>query len=287
MAKRTEASKKPSAKGPASSGKRAAWNAYLIAGAIVAVLAAVLYAQPGGTTVPVAMRVRVVRTIPHDPDAFTQGLVWKEGRLFESTGLRRASTVREVDPESGRVLRKQDLDGVFFGEGLALVGDDRLVQLTWRNQKALIWDLETFRKVGEHRYDSEGWGLCHDGEHFVMSDGTDTLTVRASDDFRVLREVRVVEAGRPVRWLNELECVDGEIYANVWQSDRIVRIDLDTGEVNATIDASGLLTREEQDEHEVDVLNGIAWIPERERFLITGKNWPKMFEVEFVEVGEE
>lgn len=231
------------------------------------------------TLVPESLRLEIVETYPHDPDAFTQGLVYHRGRLFESTGLHRRSSLREVEFRTGRVVRKVDLDDQLFGEGLALVGD-ALVQLTWQNGKALRWDLASFRPRGEHRYEGEGWGLCFDGRQLVMSDGSDTLSFRDSETFALKRRVRVTKVGLPVRRLNELECVDGVVYANIWERDEIVRIDPASGRVTASIDASGLLPLDER--RRTDVLNGIAYVPARKTFLLTGKLWPKLFEVRFV-----
>jgi glutaminyl-peptide cyclotransferase len=242
-------------------------------------IAASIGSAPAATAVPEALKVRVVATYPHATDAYTQGLVWHGGKLYESTGLRGRSSLREVDLETGTVRRRQGLPDRFFAEGLARVGD-RLIQLTWTSGKALVWDLERFQKIGEHDYGGEGWGLCHDGEQLVMSDGSATLTFRDPETFEARRRVRVTRLGRPVRDLNELECVEGSVWANVWRTERIVRIDPSSGEVTATVDASGLLKAEER--RGTDVLNGIVWHPERERFLLTGKLWPKVFEVELV-----
>lgn len=229
---------------------------------------------------PERLRVRVVRRYPHDREAFTQGLLWHGGKLYESTGLRGRSSVRQVELETGEVLRRRDLERAMFAEGLALVGD-RLIQLTWTNGVAHVYRLEDFEHQRTFRYQGEGWGLCYDGTHLVMSNGSARLAFRDPESFRVVREVTVRESGRPLRHLNELECVDGAVWANVWQTDRIVRIDPASGRVTAAVDASGLLTEDELLE-DVDVLNGIAWIPERQRFVITGKNWPHLFEVDFV-----
>jgi glutaminyl-peptide cyclotransferase len=228
-------------------------------------------------TPPERLRVRVVRRYPHDTSAFTQGLLWHEGHLYESTGLRGQSTLRKVDLETGEVLQRRDVDEALFAEGLALVGS-RLFQLTWQNGQAHVWSLDDFRHERTFRYQGEGWGLCYDGQHLVMSDGSSRLSFRDPETFRVIRQVTVRQEGRALRHLNELECVDGQVWANVWQTDRIVRIDPRTGHVTAVVDASGLLT--EQEALDVDVLNGIAWIPERRRFVITGKLWPHLFEVE-------
>jgi len=223
---------------------------------------------------PERLRVRVVRSTAHDPEAFTQGLLWRDGQLFESTGRYGLSTLRQVDPTTGRVVRQVPLDSRYFGEGLALVGR-RLIQLTWQRGVALVWDLGTFQQIESFTYAGEGWGLCHDGRRLVMSDGSDQLTFRDPESFAETGRIAVTSAGRPVQMLNELECVDGMVYANVWQTEEIVRIDPDSGIVTGVIDASGLL-----DGPLPEVLNGIAYLPDTERFLITGKLWPRMFEVE-------
>lgn len=230
---------------------------------------------------PERFYARVVSTYPHDRQAFTQGLLIADGHLYESTGLYGRSTVRRVDLATGRVEASTALGPAFFGEGLARVGD-RLVQLTWREGTAFVWDINTLQKQREHRYTGEGWGLCFDGQSLVMSDGSDRLTFRDPDTFAVRRNVVVRAAGEPVTALNELECAGNVVYANVWREDTIVRIDSQSGNVTAVIDASGLLTPAER--AGTDVLNGIAAIPGTERFLITGKLWPRMFEVEFVPI---
>lgn len=200
-------------------------------------------------------------------------------RLFESTGQYGQSTLREVDPRSGTVRRKIDLAQQYFGEGLAAV-DDRLVLLTWREKTAFVFRRDDFARIGQFSYDTEGWGLCTDGARLVMSDGSDKLYFRDPKTFALLSTVAVQNAGQPVNRLNELECVDGTVYANVWQTNSIVRIDPASGRVTAVIDAAGLLT--EAEARGADVLNGIAYHPTDKTFLITGKNWPAMFEVRFV-----
>jgi glutamine cyclotransferase len=227
---------------------------------------------------PQRLKLKVVSVRPHDPGAFTQGLVWHDGTLFESTGLYGSSSLREVDPQTGKVKRSRVVPKEDFAEGLALV-DDRLIQLTWKEQRALVYKQADFTPAGDLRYDGEGWGLCYDGRRLVMSNGSDRLFFRDPKTFALLGDVQVTLAGKPVWSLNELECVDGVVYANVWQEDDIVRIDPATGKVSAVIDASGLLTPEER--RQTDVLNGIAWDPTAKTFLITGKMWPKMFEVKF------
>lgn len=225
------------------------------------------------------LRVRVVASYPHDRAAYTQGLEWHGGRLYESTGLVGRSTLRRVELETGVVEQRVDLPSELFGEGLTRVGRN-FIQLTWQDGRAIVWDAATLRATHEFRYPGEGWGLCHDGERLVMSDGSDRLVFRSPATFEKLGEVQVTLDGQPLRHLNELECVDGEVYANVWQTDHIARIDPRSGRVTAWIDAAGLLTPAER--AGAEVLNGIAYVRERDRFLVTGKLWPRLFEVVFV-----
>jgi glutamine cyclotransferase len=228
------------------------------------------------------LRAQVVRSYPHDRTAFTQGLVLHGGKLYESTGLVGQSSLREVEIETGRVIRRTSVPPPIFAEGLALVGD-RLFQLTWQNGRALIYDKRTFTKQRELPYLGEGWGLCTAGAELVMSDGSSSLTVRRPADFGIVRTLRVTLNGEPLEHLNELECADRAIYANVWMRDVIVRIDPTTGRVTQQIDAPNLLSPMER--QGVDVLNGIAYDPSDKTFLITGKLWPKLFRVRFVKEG--
>jgi len=221
----------------------------------------------------------VLSVRPHDPTAYTQGLVWDHGTFYESAGLYGRSSLRQVEPRTGEVLRRVDLAPGFFAEGLALVGN-RLLQLTWKEGVAFQYDARTFERTGEFHYEGEGWGLCDDGRRLVMSDGSDHLGFRDRRTFALLGGVDVRLDGRPATQLNELECVDGAIYANVWRTDEILRIDPANGRVTAVIDAGGLLDAAAQEQ--ADVLNGIAYDPEKKTFYITGKLWPKMFEVVFV-----
>jgi glutaminyl-peptide cyclotransferase len=225
------------------------------------------------------LRVRVVRTLPHDHAAFTQGLLLFDGKLYESTGLYGQSTLRRVDPDSGTVEAKVALDGELFGEGLARVGG-HLVQITWKSGRAFYWNLSSFKQEREVAYDGEGWGLCYDGRRLVMTDGSANLFFRDPDSFAKTGEIAVKRAGVAISNLNELECVDGVVYANIWQDTHIVRIDPGTGEVTAWIDASNLLSPDER--AGADVLNGIAAIPGSKNLLITGKLWPHIFEVQLV-----
>ena len=222
------------------------------------------------------LRVQIVQTYPHDPGAFTQGLVLAGGRLFESTGLEGRSSLREVDLATGKVLRRLDVPAPVFAEGLALVGT-RLFQLTWKHETAYTYDRDTFTKGPSFPYTGEGWGLCHDGRELVMSDGSARLAFRGPETFRQVREVTVRDQGRPVDHLNELECVGAHVYANIWMTDRIVRVDPKTGAVTAAIDASGLLNPAER--VGTDVLNGIAYDKATRRIFVTGKKWPRVFQI--------
>jgi glutaminyl-peptide cyclotransferase len=224
-------------------------------------------------------RLKVVHVYPHDARAFTQGLLFLDGKLYESTGLNGRSSMRRVEMASGQVELESRLPAEFFGEGLARVGQ-RLIQLTWKNHKALVWDLSTLDKESEFSYDGEGWGLCFDGNQLVMSDGSDKLALRNPRSFAKEGEVRVRLAGRPLANLNELECTSQGIYANVWQNNHIARIDAKSGEVTAWIDASGLLDPTEA--AGADVLNGIAEMSSTGHLLVTGKLWPHLYEVEVV-----
>lgn len=230
---------------------------------------------------PEHLVVHVDATYPHDPGAFTEGLLYAHGYLYESTGLAGRSSLREVDLATGAVVRQRDLPQPYFGEGLALVGD-RLIQLTWRSHVAFEWDRATFNPLGRFHYDTEGWGLCFDGTSLYMSDGSATLYRRDPATFALKGTLTVRQSGRPVKNLNELECVGDSIYANVWLTDRIVRIDKSSGRVTAVIDASSLRKRMPPLGNQDAVLNGIAHDPATGRFFVTGKLWPKLFQVSFV-----
>lgn len=226
-----------------------------------------------------SLRVDVLREFDHERDAYTQGLLWWNDQLFESTGRYGESTLRRLNPRTGRVEQRIEVPDEYFGEGLALV-DRRLLMLTWTTERAFTYDRDSFEPGETFQYGGEGWGLCHDGDRLVMSDGSDRLTFRDPDSFEPIGEQRVRLRGQPLHKLNELECVDGAVYANVWEEDFLVRIDPDTGRVTDYIDATGLL--QGADRNGAEVLNGIAYNPTTETFYITGKWWPKMFEVRFV-----
>jgi len=232
-------------------------------------------AVAAGTTPRLA--VRIVRVLPHDPTSFTQGLVFHDGRLYESTGLIGASRLREVEIETGRARREVALPRKQFGEGLALAGD-RLVQLTWLDGVAHVWRLADFAPLGTYTYAGEGWGLTFDGERFVQSDGSSKLTFRDPKSFAATGRVTVRRDGVEVPYLNELEWASGRLYANVWISEEVLAIDPADGRVVATYDARGLLAPEEAER--ADVLNGIAHDPRTGHFFLTGKYWPRLFEVE-------
>jgi len=236
-------------------------------------------ARPAASPRVEDLRARVVHKYPHAADAFTQGLIWHEGAMYESTGQYGRSSLRKVQLEDGKVLAERKLESRFFGEGLARV-DDRLIQLTWRAGLAFVSDLTTLEERKALGYSGEGWGLCYDGTALVMSDGSSMLEFRDPESMALLGEVSVLKNGHPVQKLNELECVGSDVYANIWQRNEILRIDRKSGRVTATIDASGLLSRSEA--RRADVLNGIAYKPESKTFLLTGKLWPHVFEVELV-----
>jgi glutamine cyclotransferase len=223
---------------------------------------------------------QIVHTFPHDPTAFTEGLVFDGGFLYEGTGLEGQSTLRKTQLETGQVLQRHDLLPDVFGEGITIFGD-RIIQLTWKSQLGYVYDKQTFRLLREFTYPTEGWGITQDGKQLIMSDGTATLYFLNPDTFERTRQVEVHSDTGPVTQLNELEYVQGEVYANVWQTDRIARIALDTGQVLGWIDFSGLLSAEDR-RAPVDVLNGIAYDAEHDRLFVTGKLWPKLFEIKLV-----
>ncbi|WJK32842.1 glutaminyl-peptide cyclotransferase [Solwaraspora sp. WMMA2065] len=264
--------------------------------AAVTVAAAAAYAgsrSAGPATVPLVdgrsaavvpveqLRVEVLARYPHDTAAFTQGLELVGSDLYEGTGQYGESELRVVDLASGTVRRRVSLPDTVFGEGITVL-ESRIWQITWREGVAYERDRETLDVLREVTYDGEGWGICHDdaADRLVMSDGTDQLTYRDPATFDQIGSVTVTRAGTPVRDINELECVDGQVWANVWRTDEIVRIDPASGQVVAEVDAGGLLAGAER--AGVDVLNGIAAVPGTDEFLITGKYWPALFRVRFV-----
>lgn len=235
-------------------------------------------AQSENATAPV-YGYRVLHEYPHDPSAFTQGLVYADGVLYEGTGLNGESTLRRVDVETGTVLETAHLDPTHFGEGITIMGD-RIYQLTWKTRTAFVYDRNTFRPLTTLSYLTEGWGLTTDGHQLIMSDGTNRLFFRDPKTFKMLARVSVCDGDQPVSNLNELEYIHGEVWANVWQTDLIARIDPKTGLVAGWVDLSGLLPAADREGRSVDVLNGIALDPGVGKIFVTGKFWPKLFEIE-------
>jgi glutamine cyclotransferase len=221
-----------------------------------------------------------VDVFPHDRNAWTQGLTYVDGSLYEGTGRLGESSLRRVELETGKVLQITALPDELYGEGIAAFGD-RIFQLTWHARLGFVYDRQSFDLLETFRYPTEGWGLTHDGEYLIMSDGTPTLRFLQPDTLAETRHLDVHDAGNPVTWLNELEYVEGEIYANVWQSDLIARIDPETGSVSGWIDLADLLSPEDRGET-LGALNGIAYDAENRRLFVTGKLWPKLFQIELI-----
>jgi glutamine cyclotransferase len=225
----------------------------------------------------------IIHTYPHDPNAFTQGLIFEDGVLYEGTGLRGRSSLRRVELETGEVLQIYELPNQYFGEGVTIY-DDRIIQLTWQSNVGFVYDKDSFELLHTFDYPTEGWGITHDGEHLIMSDGTSTLYFWDPETFEVVNQIEVYDDDGPVVRLNELEYIQGEVYANVWQTDKIARIDPQTGHVVGWINLQGLLSQKDLPQT-VDVLNGIAYDAAGDRLFVTGKLWPKLFEIELVPAG--
>jgi len=223
---------------------------------------------------------RVVNTFPHSTSSYTEGLQWHDGFLYEGTGLEGHSALMKIDLPTGRVLQRVELPRRYFGEGITLLGD-RIYQLTWQTNEGFIYDTATFRKVGGFRFPGEGWGMTTDGQRLWMSNGTEWLYTLDPKTLQRTDSVEVRFAGRPLRLLNELEWIDGQIWANVYTTDQIVRIDPATGRVVGLIDMTGLLPQSDRTD-DTDVLNGIAFDAATGRIFVTGKNWPKLFQIEVV-----
>jgi glutaminyl-peptide cyclotransferase len=219
----------------------------------------------------------IVNSWPHDPKAFTQGLVFHDKYLYESTGHHGMSTLRKVELKSGKVKKKIDVPDEYFAEGMTIF-QDRIYQLTWQSHKGFIYDLKDFERQGEFSYWSEGWGLTHDDKHLIMSDGTNQLRVIDPSNFSLVRTISVFNLGRPLLNINELEYIKGEIYANLWHSEKIVRIDPATGNILGWIDLAGLRPADVDDDTD-NVLNGIAYDDKEDRLFVTGKRWTKLFEI--------
>lgn len=225
---------------------------------------------------------QVVNTYPHDRGAFTQGLAWENGFLYEGTGLNGNSSIRKVELETGKVLKLHTLPGQYFGEGITIF-QDRIIQLTWRSRVGFVYDKESFELLQQFVYGTEGWGLTHDGKRLIMSTGGSTLYFLDPSDFRMTGQVGVHDETGPVGMLNELEYIEGEVYANVWKTEKVARINPETGSVTGWVKLDGLLSAEDYDQP-VDVLNGIAYDGENDRMFVTGKLWPKLFEITLVPI---
>ena len=247
--------------------------------ALVAIVGVIGSVEAQSAGVAPVYGYRVVHVYPHDPEAFTQGLEFRDGFLYEGTGLNGRSSIRKVKLETGKVLQQARVGGEYFGEGITLLGD-RLLELTWKAQRGFVYDRTSFALVRSFEYSGEGWGHTHSDQGVYMSDGTSQIRLWDPESLRETRRISVHEGTRPVDSLNELEYVKGEIYANVWQTDRIAMISPQDGHVTGWIDLSGLLSSEEQSG--ADVLNGIAYDSEAGRLFITGKLWPKLFQIEVV-----
>jgi glutamine cyclotransferase len=220
----------------------------------------------------------VKATYPHDPQAFTEGLFYQDGVLYESTGLNGQSSIRKVELETGKVLLQRDIPSQYFGEGIAPVGK-KIVSLTWNSQLGFVFDIDTFQPAGTFQYQGEGWALTTDGKRLYMSDGTQYIRVLDPDTLQVTRRIRVSADGVNVTQINELEWVDGEIFANIWQTDRVARIDPFSGQVRGWIDLKGLDRLAGAAQNSDNVANGIAYDAAKKRLFVTGKRWPKLFEI--------
>jgi glutamine cyclotransferase len=221
--------------------------------------------------------INVINTYPHDPESFTEGLVYHKGYLYESTGLKGKSVLKKMEITSGKVIKEVKLAEEYFGEGMAIL-HNKIYQLTWRNQTGFIYDLLSFRQIGKFSYQGEGWGLATDGKILFMSDGSSLITCRDPVSFKTIRKIDVRDGNRPVDKLNELEFIGGEIWANIFMEDILARISPQTGQVLGWIDLSPLLSLL-PDPGKIDILNGIAYDPEKARIFVTGKFWPKLFEI--------
>ena len=248
--------------------------------ALSVAVCALLYLNSRRTGPPAAWTYEVVNTFAHDREAFTQGLVFEDGVLYEGTGLLGSSALRKVELETGNILQTHELPAKFFGEGITIY-EDNIIQLTFQSKVGFVYNKDTFELLREFSYSTEGWGITHDGRHLIMSDGTARLYFLDPETFEQIRYVQVFEHDVPVWGLNELEYVQGQIFANVWPAERIARIAPRTGRVIGWIDLKGLLSP--QDYHDaIDALNGIAYDPTNDRLFVTGKFWPKLFEIKLI-----
>jgi glutamine cyclotransferase len=256
-----------------------AWLAVLVSWIALARLVAADGGTAAADEIP-TLSYALVKAWPHDREAFTEGLVFMDGMLIESTGLNGRSTLRKVDLETGQVRQEVRLPDQYFGEGIAVLGG-KIFQLTWQSHRGFVYDLKTLNLLGDFPFTGEGWGLTTDGRSLIMSDGTNRIRFLDPATFQVSRTIDVFAHGQPVEKLNELEFVKGEIYANVWQTEFVLRIDPVTGRIVDTVDFVGILPQADRSK-DTDVMNGIAYDPQEDRLFVTGKNWPKLFEVRIV-----
>lgn len=253
--------------------KRAAIATLLIAAAVLLTT----WAQIGPDSGPDIWTFEIVTTFPHDPEAFTQGLIIDGGQMYEGTGQYGQSTLRRVELETGHVEQRVALSDHLFGEGITIL-DDRVYQLTWQNNLVLIYERDGLAHIGTLRNNGQGWGLTHDGIHLIVSDGTATIRFHEPDAFELIKSVQVHDEGTPLTGINELEYINGEIWANLWYQDRLARISPETGTVLGWIDLTNLYPRSLRVSE--DVLNGIAYDADTNRLFVTGKNWPWLYEIE-------
>ncbi len=232
--------------------------------------------------VPKRYGYKVIHTYPHDKEAFTQGLFYYDGLFYEGTGQEAGSSLREVEPATGKVIRQTTLDPSLFGEGITLYRD-RIYQVTWKNKVGFVYDRKTFNVINKIYYQTEGWGLTTVENRIVMSDGTNVLYFYDPETFTTISRIEVYDNKKKVDQLNELEYINGEIWANIWMTDLIARIDPATGRVNSYVDLSGLFPESERLKSDADVLNGIAYDPVNKRIFVTGKRWPKLYEIAVTE----
>jgi glutamine cyclotransferase len=251
------------------------------ASAIVALVLASCLSTAAVAAIPVYGFI-VKNTYPHDPQAFTQGLFFRDGQLYETTGIIGRSTLRRIELKSGKVVQRTELPKEVFGEGSTAVGEN-ILGLTWQSKTGYVFDAKTFAMKAKFPYEGEGWGLASDAKNVYMSDGSASIRVLDPGTLKEVRRVQVTAEGKPIDSLNELEIVDGELYANVWGTDVIARIDPASGKVTGWIDLTNLLPREKRGTNSVDaVLNGIAYDGKHRKLYVTGKFWPKLFEIELV-----
>jgi glutamine cyclotransferase len=230
--------------------------------------------------IPLNYNYEIIEAYPHDQAAFTQGLVFVDGFLFEGTGLYTQSTLRKVELETGKVLKNISLADQYFGEGITIM-NNKIIQLTWRSNIGFVYEKDSFELISEFTYQTEGWGITNDGSQLIMSDGTSTLFFLDPETFNIIKQVQVIDQ-ELVSKLNELEYIQGQIWANIWQQDKIAIINPQTGKVEAWVDLIGINEEDRQDPNKV--LNGIAYDSERDRIFVTGKKWSKLFQIEIKKI---